>query len=251
MALQFVTGALVNTASAVTTTITISPTGTIVLFIWARHGSADFTTGTTLSGNGMTWAKVGEVIEVGGQHSILTVWVGYAAAPTAGTQTITFSQTPSGGIYAQYVTSDHVAADPTSGAATNSGSGTSGTVTLAAATAGKHQFVAFYHQANEGTTPSAVTTWVEVSDQQNANGSMEVQRGAGAVACAASWGTSIRWNGVAFEITADSLEGEDLLAEAFLSGSTGEAGHPNAELLGTEEEQEPHGVWAILGGPGS
>jgi len=199
----------------------------------------------------MTWVKVGEVIEVGGSHTLLTVWVGYAATPTTGSITITFSQTPNSGLYHVLDTGDARASNPTSGAVTNSGSATSGSNTLAAATAGKFQVAVFGHNANEGTTPSTQTTWIEVQDTTNISGiGLEDQLGGGSVNCAASWTTSSRWAGVAFEVTSNDFTSPELFDDAL---ALGDAKAMNAVLVDEGDEEgptiagRPSGTWAIIG----
>lgn len=248
MSIAYLQQAAVNTGSAVTTTSTFQPAGHVYFCAYAKHGTVDFTTGTALSGFGMTWAKVAEYIEVGGTHHILTCWVGYVAAPTSTTATMTFSQTPSGGSYILVASPDYLAADPTSGAVTNSGTATSGTVTLGALTANHFQIAIFGHAFNEVTTPPTTpTTWTEIADVAGATAmSLEIQVGAGAVGAAASWVTSSKWAGAAWEVNSNNSDVPDLQDDDWDSDGTGDASGRLAELM--DEGGVDTAVWAILAG---
>jgi hypothetical protein len=87
---------------------------------------------------------------------------------------------------------------------TNQGSGTTGTVTLAAYNDTDNRPVSFwYHNANEGTTPD-VTGWSELADSGHATparaGESQWYSAGTDTTCTATWATSTGWVGIAVEM---------------------------------------------------
>lgn len=200
----------------------------------ARTGGPDT---PTMSGNGLTWVQIGSPVTFGTSRRI-TRFAAIASGATTGATTIDFggqTQTHcsasfyhvtgvdvSGGIAAAFVQT-----------VTNSGSATSGTVTLAAASHADNRPIAcFAHVINEVTTPQ--TNWTELDDL--AGGSpvrgMDTQYRDDAfdTAAGASWATSAAWGGIASEIKAAS-SGYTITAAQGSFVLSGQAATPKAARL--------------------
>ena len=199
-----------NTASAVTTTgsVTPDPRGAVLVGVYANQLGA-FTDTTTVSGCGLTWAKIATVLGVSGVE-ILTLFVGYGGSPSAGAITITLSGTAVSGRYEVIQqTGQDTSANPAGYSNTNSGTGTTGTVAVAVAnrTAGRRVFSFFGHRVNEAVTPDSTgLTWTEVADAGTTLARLEVQWVDGIDETAsATWATSSVWSGIAMEAQGGAL----------------------------------------------
>lgn len=196
-----------NASSYANTSWTPPTSGIIVVFV-GNHIAANGNV-PTISGNGLTWIQIATaVVDPGTSHRI-TLFAADASGATTGVTTIDFNAETqldcnasffqvqnmdiSGGVAAAFIQTP-----------SNNGTGTSGSVTLAAAGNSANRPIAcFSHQANEATTPDGA--WTEVDDQ-NGTGSargFETQWDAdGFQNASASWTTSAAWIGMAAEIKA-------------------------------------------------
>jgi len=252
------TSGVVNTASAVTTTASVTPPAGSCLIVAVYAHAAGVFGASAISGCSMTWVELGTIKDAAVGNEILTVFAGYAAAPTAGTIAITLSQTPAGGRYVVIQSKE---------AATASNPATSNIVTSRAAsgTAGTNPFTTFIdgaqllfsfwgHRINEVASPDA--EWSELSDAGTTTAALEAQYDAcsGDLNPSASWATTSSWLAVAVE-----MKKSVYAMKSF--GSAGAAGievHKNTPEVIFEGDEEgptvagkPSGMWAILGGPGT
>lgn len=207
------TSGTVNTGSATTTTASVTPAadGAVLVAVYAHHATVAFTDTTSVSGNGLTWAKIATV-RGNSNLEILTVFAGYGGAPSAGTIAIVLSQTAAAGRYVVIQqTQQNTSTNPAGYSNTNSGTGITGTVAVAAAnrTAGRRVFSFWGHRINEATTPDSTgLTWTELSDATTTTAALEAQYVDGVDETAsASWTTSSSWLGIAMELKAAVLTG--------------------------------------------
>jgi hypothetical protein len=179
--------------------------GMIVVFVVSQRVGGPDT--PTISGNGLTWAQIGTPLTFSTSRR-LTLFGADATGSSAGVTTIDFGGNTQTFCNASFF---HVTgADLSGGVAaafvqtpTGSDTGTTGSVTLAAAgNAANRPISAWFHLANEATTP----TWTEIDDLAGASPvrGLETQYRDDAfdTAAAASWATSSGWGGMAAEIKA-------------------------------------------------
>jgi len=163
----------VNTGAAATVSASITPlpNESVYVFAIAVSGAA-FTDTTTISGCGLTWAKVASVIS---GNNIGILYQGYGT-PSAGAVTITFSRTPTSGRYQiTGLTDGQASASGVAASQSTSGTGTSGSMTLTSSGIGQRLVSFWAHLAAEGTTPDSTgATWAEFSDAATTYG-MECQ----------------------------------------------------------------------------
>ena len=184
--------------------------GLIIVFVYSRIANPGNV--PTVSGNSLTWTQIDTVVADPGSSHRITLFGANASGSTQGQTTIDFAgQTQldamasffqatgvdlSGGVAAAFVQTPD-----------NNGTGTSGTVTLAAAgNSGNRPIAAFTHQENEVTTPDGA--WTEVDDF-NGGGPL---RGFntqwdtdGFQNASADWSpTSVPWVGMAAELKMES-----------------------------------------------
>lgn len=245
------TSGTVTVSGTATTTASISPRATDAVFVvvTARHATTPFTDTTTVSGNSLTWTKLAGIIY---GNYIHTLFVGYGGSPTSGTITITFSQTPASGRYAVIYDEDYdCTSNPVQQTVTNNGTGTTGTVTFGAPTTGGKCHGFWSHAAAEATTPDSTgSTWTELHDQTTTSIALETQWLLGFdTTHTATWASNVGWAGIGVEMKAASKvnpvafdDADEMLIIENLSTPV---------LLEDGGADEPHGVWAIMGGPGS
>jgi hypothetical protein len=246
-------GAL-NTGGTATTTgsVTADTTACYYIFITARHATTGFANPdtTTVSGMGLTWARVAEVFANSNQE-MLVCFEGYGT-PTTGALTITLSQTPASGMHHVVVVPNaRRASSPTRASWTGSGTGTTGTVSPAGI-GGAVLLGAFSHAANELVTPDTTyVPWVEIADSGTTSIQLEDQYtlSGGDKTFTATWATSSRWMGIALEM-ASYTYGSFGVADDDLDGLD-----PAISILTEDEEGptvagKPSGVWAVIGGAG-
>lgn len=202
------TSGTVNTGSATTATASVTPAadGAVLVAVYAHHATVAFTDTTAVSGCGLTWAKVA-TIRGNSDLEILTLFVGYGGSPSAGAISIVLSQAPAAGRYQviQQKQQD-TSANPAGYSNTNSGTGTTGTVAMAAAnrTPGRRTYSFFGHRIAEATTPDSTgLTWMELDDQTTTTAALESQWVDGVDETAsATWATSSSWLALAIELKA-------------------------------------------------
>lgn len=182
------------------------PTADLIVVFVANRVAGAVPNAPTVSGNSLTWTQIATVTTATRR---LTLFAANASGSSTGATTFDCAgQTQtnffvsffhvlgadlSGGVLAAFVQSP-----------TNTSTGTSGSVTLAAAGHADNRPVAgFMHNANEATTPDAA--WTEVDDLANSAqiNALETQWDAdGFQNASASWATSSEWLGIAAEIKA-------------------------------------------------
>ena len=266
------TSGTVNTGSATTTTASVTPVadGAVLVVVYAHHATVAFTDTTTVSGNGLTYAKVA-TIRGNSDQEILTVFVGYGGSPSAGTIGIVLSQAAAAGRYIviQQKQQD-TSASPAGYSNSGSGTGTTGTVAMVAAnrTAGRRTFSFFGHRIAEATTPDSTgLTWTELDDQTTTTAALEIQWVDGVDESAtATWTTSSSWLAIALELKAalysamrsnvlDAIDNAPHYDNwgTPSAGGEGRAGGRAAVQFdddgeGANAPGKPSGMWAIVGG---
>jgi hypothetical protein len=170
----------------------------------------------TLSGGGMTtWTSVASIawVSSGASRRRLTLFRALQASPGSGTVTIDFAGQSQDVIlwsiveFAGVKTSGANGADAVLQPTSNSGSGTSGSVTLAAfGSANNGTYGAFAHRADEVTSPGGGFTErhdVHGTGAGSAADALETEwRADNDTGVDASWATSVSWGAIAFEIVA-------------------------------------------------
>jgi hypothetical protein len=167
---------------------------------------------TSVTGHGVTFSSLSIAGALSTTHRV-SVWVADSgAAPTAVATTASFGSTNQSGC--SIIEYEITGVDLSGGAVAaivqspvNTGTGTTGTVTLSAAGNSENiELAAFVHLANEGTTPR--TNWTEpVGSDGNFNApatGVEAQYRTDTfeTTVSATWATSSAWLGVALEIKA-------------------------------------------------
>lgn len=188
----------------------ITPAANQLVFVTinARNGSSNADPGdpTSVTGNGITYEKVASLLL--GTRIRLCLYRGMSASPSAGAVTATFTPATMGGGMVIDQSSADVDTSGSNGAGaivqavTGSGSGTSGSVALAAFGAALNAaFGAFAHRAAEGTTPGAGFTELGDIVATVAN-TLATEYAEGDFDPSASWATSTEWAGIAVEVKA-------------------------------------------------
>jgi hypothetical protein len=200
--------------SAYTNTSWTPPTSDLIcVFVNSERSGAGTANQPTISGNSLTWTAIATAtLGTNNGGSRVTLFGANASGSTAGTTTIDFaSQTQThceasffkatgvdllGGVAAAFVQSP-----------TNTGTATSGSVTLAASgNANNRPIAGFYHEANEAVTPRA--NWTELDDLADSGpgANLETQQRTDAfeTTASATWTTSAKWIGVAAELKASN-----------------------------------------------
>ena len=194
---------------------TYTPGARSLLVVFAVHSGTQ-SAAPTVSGHGLTWS----VLTLSAQTLSTTHWIDVyvadsGASPSSAAFTISgFGASQTGAALIEY----EITGWDTSKTAlqaivqnpTNTGTGTSGTVTLAAASRSDNRPLAcFFHLANQATTPR--TNWTEDTTPAASDGNYntpatgcEAQHRDDAfeTTASASWSTSSAWRGVALEILA-------------------------------------------------
>lgn len=182
--------------------------GLILLYISSRNGSG-LNSVVDVTGNSLTWIKIAEPTFDAGTER-LSLFAADATGATTGATTINYGANTqlhcaasffqatdidlSGGVAAAFVQTPSA-----------SGTGTSGSVTLAAASdANNRPISAFDHRANEASTERV--NWTEFDDLAGA-GSLrslgsQVRSDAFETTASATWTTSAAWGGLAAELKA-------------------------------------------------
>lgn len=246
-----------SAVSATTTTASLAPTaghqGWFAVTA-ARHAATPFTDTTTFSGWGLTWTKVDAVIS---GNYILTVWQG-KGTPATGAFTIVHSQIPASGRWAVFGIPTFADATTTSGGtrdpylagtvAKASGSGTTGTVTLATDgdEPGGRSWSFFVHATAEVSSPDATDwAWTELDDANATSIALQVQcvlAGGVDTTATATWATSSAWLGI--HLVQQAPGSAAALVDAGNIRSGGLSGY-GGTLAGSEVEAP--GVWGWSG----
>jgi hypothetical protein len=185
-------------------------TGIIVVFVETRDDGFSSPATPTMSGNNLTWTQIGSTLDCDGAGNGLSLFAADAAGATTGATTVDFGSNIqvhcvasffqvtgvdiSGGIASAFVQTP-----------TNTGTGTEGTITLAAAGASDNRPAAcFWHVIQESTTPR--TNWTELDDMTGSGQVRGVETqyrdDAFETTASGSWSTSADWAGMAAEIKA-------------------------------------------------
>jgi len=163
----------------------------------------------TISGNGITWTQIATGAVDPGQSRRITLFAASAIGSSAGITTVDFAgQTQLGCMVSFFhmptdvdISGGLVAAFPQ--VVFNNGTGTSGSVTLAAAGHANNRCIsAFNHAVSEATTPDAA--WTELDDMNTTGPAMGVETqykdDSFSTSATASWTTSADWYGMAAEV---------------------------------------------------
>lgn len=164
----------------------------------------------TVSGNNLTWVQIGSTLAVGSGRG-LSLFAADASGSAAGVTTISFNANTQLGCMASFF---HAAGVDLSGGVaaafvqspSNSGTGTSGTVTLAPASHNNNRpIAAFLHLANEATVERA--NWTEADDLSGSGPirgmNSQWRSDTFETTASASWATSSSWGGIAAELRAE------------------------------------------------
>jgi hypothetical protein len=166
-----------NATSYANSSWTPPTTGIILLAITCSRnsGGAD---ACTVSGNGLTWTQFGDnVVTAGGEK--LLFFAALAAGATTGATTISWGSNTQLHCTAEFCQVTGVDVSGGLDAAivqivSSTGTGTTGTVNLAAAShADNRPFVAFHRSLNETATPR--TNWTELDDLNGVGGTRSLQ----------------------------------------------------------------------------
>lgn len=232
------TSGALSAANVLTTTGSVSPATTEacqLVWIWAQKSTGGLTDTATVVGNSRTWAKVQSGVS---GNFVWSLWIGYSTA-TSGTIAITHNAIPTSG---RYVVMQQTQVDPSvnpiNNSWTNTGTGTTGTVTPTACANMLHSY--WGHNATETTTPdSTIATWVEVHDGGAAAMNIEVQHIFGGDGSAtATWATSSLWAGAVVEFKKYTL------AVTGIDEEPSDSTSGNAVLFDGGDD----GSWSIVGG---
>jgi len=183
--------------------------GLIIAFVLsARSGGPDT---PTMSGNSLTWVQIGTTLAIGSGRG-LSLFAANASGATTGATTVSFGANTQLGCIVSFFQATGV--DLSGGVAaafvqspSNSGTATSGSVTLsAAASSANRPIAAFGHLVNEVSTERA--NWTEVDDMHGVGfprGLITQWRSdAFETTASASWTTSADWGGIAAELKAEA-----------------------------------------------
>lgn len=206
----------VDQTSYVNSSWTPPASGLILVFVCsARSGGPDT---PTISGNSLTWTQIAAF--TWGTSRNIVLFGANASGSTTGATTIDYGGNTQTFCNASFF---HVTdVDLSGGVAaavvqtvTNSGSGTSGTVTLAAAGNSNNRPIScFAHLANEGKT--AQTSWTELDDLFGSTPirGLETQYRDDVfdTAAAASWSSSVSWGGMAAELKATTAKARPVMS---------------------------------------
>ena len=216
-----------DASSYVNTSWTPPTAGLIICFVVSRTGACGNV--PTVSGNSLTWVQIATICVGATAARRITLFGADAAGATTGATTIDFAAETqqsctasffqataidlSGGVAAAFVQT-----------ATNSGTATSGSVTLAAAGHADNRPIAmFTHRANQATVPDAA--WTEVDDLAGSapiRGSETQWDADGFQNASASWVTSSDWVGMAAELKATVAATDPALLHYNLSNQFGQ-----------------------------
>lgn len=201
--------------------------GLIVVDVIAKRAAALDT--PTVSGNSLTWIQIGSTLNCGGNNHGLSRFAADASGSSAGATTISFGANTqlhcsasfyhvtgvdlAGGVAAAFVQT-----------VTATGTGTTGTVPLAAAASSDNRpIVGFFHAQNEAKTPR--TNWTELDDLAGTSGirNLETQYRSDAfeTTATATWATSDIWGGIASELKAEGAVQAAVALTPFVSISRG------------------------------
>lgn len=208
-----------NATSYANSSWTPPTSGLIIAYVQARRSGGPDT--PTISGNGITWTQIGSTFDCDGTGNGISLFGANASGSSTGVTTVDFGANTqlhcstsffqvtgvdlSGGIAAAFVQQP-----------TNSGTGTSGSVTLsAAADSANRPIVCFWHKVNETTTPR--TNWTEIDDLSGGGQVRGVETqyrdDAFETTASASWTTSADWGGVAAELKVEIAAASSLFRQ--------------------------------------
>jgi len=248
-------------------TYTAAPTYTpaanslLIAFVGGALASSP-TDPTGVTGHGLTFTKLTLTANLLSTTHALSVWVANSgASPTSVACVATWGSNRTGGWVIEF---ESTGADVSGGAAaaivqnpTNTGTATSGSVSLAAAGNALNRPIAFWcHLANEATTPKASPAWTETTGADGnfnnpatgAEGEFIASEWDGAPT--ASWTTSSAWRGIALEVKATippAITGTGNLNTSFSEAGTGKLGFIATAALAFSFVTAGAGVEKFLG----
>lgn len=196
----------VDRTAYTTGSVAPGPDKLVLLTLWVRGPVGE---PTSVSGNGLTWELEEKLGFDGAQGVNVAVYRAMGSSPTAGTITISLPATASGAAWSVVEvggvnTTGSNGAQAIAQSVAASGTGTTGTITLASfESASNATFGAFGHNANEATTPEVGYT--ELHDVAGGSPLVALQtewRPDNDTSVSASWATSSSWRGIALELRA-------------------------------------------------
>ena len=200
------------TAYATTGTYTPAENSLLIAFVVGSLASSP-TDPSSVTGHGVTWAKITLASNtVGGTHAI-SVWVANSgASPSTTAVTANWGSNRTGAAVIEFEVTGWNVSNPVENAiiqkpVNTATTGTTGTVTLATAKYNDNRPLSFWvHLANEATTPR--TNWTETTGADGnyntpATGAeAQFRSDAFETTASATWTTTINWFGVAIEVQA-------------------------------------------------
>jgi hypothetical protein len=198
-------------ATSYATSATYTPQAESLLVAFVCVGSTEQAAAPTVSGHGVSWTALSLANHLLSSTHRIDVYVANAgASPTSAAFTVSgFGSNRTGCTITEFeVRNASLSGGVTSAVVqkpTNNGTGTSGSVTLAAATAARNRPISFFaHLANE--VSNAQTNWtLETGARGNFNTPAtsaigQFRNDAFETTASSSWSTSSAWRGVALEI---------------------------------------------------
>lgn len=179
----------------------------LVFMVRNQDANADPGVPSGVSGRGITWTA-GPTLLLGSRRR-QCIYYGLHATPSAGVVTATFGVNVQGFVIDNVTDSavDTVTPVITANNVTNSGTGTSGTLTFPNpfTNAANLAFAAYAHEATEATTEDTGDGAIELSDVNTTGHAVASQYKEGDFDLGASWTTSSAWVGGAIEINAPAV----------------------------------------------
>lgn len=193
--------------------VSSTPPTTGILACFAKNSIAAAGNKPTLTGWNVTWAEIATHVVDTGNADRITLLAAFAAGATAGQVTADFAGETQLDCRLSFfqitgAKEDGLITAAFTNASTGNGTGLSGAVTLGVAShANNRPIAAFYHEANEATTPG----WTELDDLAGVapvtGFNTQYKDDAFSTAASASWASSVDWVGLAVEVIAATVGG--------------------------------------------
>lgn len=197
-----------DAASYANTAWTPPTSGILIADVLSAKAAAE-TLPDSVTGNGITWVELATIVFSGVTRRI-TRYGAFAAGSSNGATTISFGADTQLGCYVSFyqitgADESGTIANAFAQHVSNTGTGTLGSVTLAAAgDSGNRAFAYFAHLTNELVSKDSDANWTKLDDFRGAGpalGSISEYRGdAFDTVAEASWTTSSAWAGLASEV---------------------------------------------------
>jgi len=200
--------------------------GLIIVFVVGRRVANVDT--PTISGNSLSWVQIGTTLDLNGDDG-LSLFGADASGSATGVTTVDFD----GNTQAHCIVSFYQATgvDLSGGVAsafvqnvTDTGTATSGSITLAAAGASANRPISgFLHVTDEVASPR--TNWTEADDMHGSGAARDLitqyRDDAFETTASATWSTSSDWGGIAAELLAETGHAGPLVNAGRLKSKVG------------------------------